>query len=200
MKIFIVILAVVGATLAAPQEDEDAELIPGVVRSARPRPPVRGDDDGFRVVFVPANPSTANGLLDILRAILGRTPRPAAPGGEEAPPTTSGGLPFGFPDIFRRFPFGGGSGFPDDSGFPEVPSDLPDNSTHEVKVINGKRMEMNTTTTKRRGDNGGIYITHIHTVRRLPGEGASPDAPVESDVELLQGDTAENEVASEVSL
>nr|XP_053648587.1 uncharacterized protein LOC128699835 [Cherax quadricarinatus] len=68
------------------------------------------------------------------------------------------GIGFGFNrPIFPRFPL-----FPIEPSFPKV-DDLPDNydnSTHEVHVVNGSRVEVNTTTNKESGDG---FQTFFHT-------------------------------------
>jgi len=166
MKI-IVILALVGAAIAAPQGDTDAELIPRRGPSVRlpsvgPGSTVGGTDDDdfgiFRIIPVPRDPSTGGSSFgDILRGV--------------------------FPDLFTRFPFGG-------SGFVPFDVDTDNSTTHEIEIVNGTRIETNKTTTRHEGDNGGIFIVHTLTERRLPGVGEVP-----------QEDATQNEVVvgSEVS-
>lgn len=119
----------------------------------------------------------------------------------DAPPQDSGRFPslFDHPlfNVFRG-PFFGGS--PDSppvmTRFDGLPDNY-DNSTHEVKVVNGSRVEVNRTITKQTGDNG-ILITHFHSVRRLPGADGEPAADdggqaPETDA-VPDGNTAENRV------
>nr|XP_045614856.1 uncharacterized protein LOC123768406 isoform X2 [Procambarus clarkii] len=154
----------------------------------------------------------------------GASPDTRTQAGEDATPLQESGntpnlffdRPF-FTDIFRRpfFPrVPSFSGLPSIDFFPDL-TDLPDNydnSTHEVKMVNGSRVEMNRTVSKTTNDNGGVFYTHVHTIRRLPESapdadnnvsaagGGPQESPEEADAQtpksgtVPQGNSADNQV------
>lgn len=227
-----------GSALAAPQGiDADAEILPGGIRPPRRRPTARGnDDDGFQILVLEPPRRTTSLMSTLLRELFGlggtlgrRTGGGASPdtrtqAGEDATPLQESGntpnlffdRPF-FTDIFRRpfFPrVPSFSGLPSIDFFPDL-TDLPDNydnSTHEVKMVNGSRVEMNRTVSKTTNDNGGVFYTHVHTIRRLPESapdadnnvsaagGGPQESPEEADAQtpksgtVPQGNSADNQV------
>ncbi|XP_071538398.1 uncharacterized protein [Panulirus ornatus] len=117
----------------------------------------------------------------------------------DQPPQGFGGLPSFFrrPFISNVFPipfFGGSPQFPSfGTGFDDLPDNY-DNSTHEVKVVNDSRIEINRTTTKKTGD-GGVFIINVHSVRTLPDAAGEPAADDGGQGDTLpEGNTDENQV------
>ncbi|KAK8720544.1 hypothetical protein OTU49_013256 [Cherax quadricarinatus] len=121
-----------------------------------------------------------------------------------------------FPEVFRRplFPRVSFPRLPSFDSFPDIPN-LPanyDNVTHEVKIVNGSRVEMNRTMTKTTNDNGNVFFTQVQTFRRLPeaspdddsevsaAGGESLDSPAETDTQapksgrVPEGNTVDNQV------
>ncbi|XP_071538396.1 uncharacterized protein [Panulirus ornatus] len=183
----VVFLAVLGCALAAPQAlDPDAETVFTPERS-----PPEGVGNGTIVIV---NPN----FFNILRGLFGGG---RVPDGDptDQPPQGFGGLPSFFrrPFISNVFPipfFGGSPQFPSfGTGFDDLPDNY-DNSTHEVKVVNDSRIEINRTTTKKTGD-GGVFIINVHSVRTLPDAAGEPAADDGGQGDTLpEGNTDENQV------
>lgn len=231
----IVLVAMLGLSLAAPQGlDPDAEVIPGGLRPSRRRPTTRDGDDGFEIlVFEPrARPNIV--MTTLLRDLLGlrrslgennrgnSAPATVPPEDDPKPRQESDDTPLlffdrpFFPEVFRRplFPRVSFPRLPSFDSFPDIPN-LPanyDNVTHEVKIVNGSRVEMNRTITKTTNDNGNVFFTQVQTFRRLPeaspdddsevsaAGGESLDSPAETDTQapksgrVPEGNTVDNQV------
>ncbi|KAK7074968.1 hypothetical protein SK128_004899 [Halocaridina rubra] len=198
MKLFI-ILALVVAVLSAPQSlnIQDAEVVPGGI--PRDSSPDGGssapDGTGIRVFRIPFPRFS---ILDLFGDDEIDTPQTR--GNDTRTPDNfftrffgGNGFPFNTPDdsffrvptLFPRFPI-----FPSRVPIPDFPSfdifpnitsfgDIPDgftNSTHEVKVVNGSRVEMNKTIT-RTNDNGIVFTKVIFSVSPERNESSVADIP-----------------------
>ncbi|XP_042211041.1 DNA translocase FtsK-like isoform X2 [Homarus americanus] len=129
-----------------------------------------------------------------------RTPETEGVAPSDTDPTTDD-----FPLVIFDVPFFTDVSFPsfDSDGFPgfdvDLPSDLPpnyDNSTHEVKVVNGSRVEVNSTISKTTHE-GGVVVVHTHIVRKLPEDSGTEDSVPTAGDDAQEPAAGENEQPAE---
>lgn len=195
MKLLIALFALVATVASAPQgsslDTQDVEIVPpSELPTGSSGSGSSPDVFDIPVIFVHRRPSS--GVPSLIDLFFGSdpsvdtTPTDTDQPGEDFFTRFFGGS---FPSIFTQEAFPVLPSVPEIPEFPNITSlgDLPDgysNSTHEVKVVDGSRVEINRTVTKT--EDNGVIITQV--IYRISPDG---DGSTEGDVpESAPGDAS----------